>query len=69
MALSMDEERILTEIASRLSRDDPALAQRLESFGGPEAARPRRRIIAAVLVVVLGAVAAVAAAVAILLSQ
>ncbi|MEO3784216.1 DUF3040 domain-containing protein [Actinocorallia sp. B10E7] len=68
MALSMDEERILTEIASRLSQDDPALAQRLESFGGPEGT-PRRRIIAAVLVVVFGVVAALAAAVAILLSQ
>ncbi len=68
MALSMDEERILTEIASRLSQDDPALAQRLENFGGPEAT-PRRRIIAAVFVVVFGTVAAVATAVAILLSQ
>ena len=68
MALSMDEERILTEIASRLSQDDPALAQRLESFGRTDGT-PRRRIIAAVLIVVSGAVAAFAAAVAVLLSQ
>jgi hypothetical protein len=33
MALSMEEERILTEIASRLSDDDPALARRLVRFG------------------------------------
>lgn len=68
MALSMDEQRILTEIASRLSQDDPALARRLENFGGP-VANPRRRIIAAVFVVVFGVVAALATAVAILLSQ
>ena len=68
MALSMDEERILTEIASRLSQDDPALARRLERFGGPEGT-PKRRIIAAVFVVVFGVGAALAAAVAILLSQ
>lgn len=68
MALSMGEERILTEIASRLSQEDPALAQRLESFGRASGA-PRRRIIAAVCVVVLGSVAALAAAVAVLLSQ
>lgn len=39
MALSMEEERILTEIASQLSGDDPALARRLTHFGHD----PRRR--------------------------
>jgi hypothetical protein len=52
MALSTEEERILTEIASQLGQEDPALARRLASFGR---LRRRRRIraIAAVVVAVL----------------
>ncbi len=52
MALSMEEERILTEIASRLGREDPRLAGRLSNFGR---LRRRRRIraIAVVAVAVL----------------
>jgi hypothetical protein len=52
MALSMEEERILTEIASQLGREDPRLAGRLARFGS---LRRRRRIraIAAVVVAVL----------------
>lgn len=41
MALSMDEERILAEIESRLSSDDPKLAIRLSTLG--ERRRPERR--------------------------
>ena len=61
MALSMDEERILTEIASQLGQDDPRLATRLSSFGR---LRRRRRIraIAAVVVAVLVIASLVAAA-------
>ncbi|MDX6741248.1 DUF3040 domain-containing protein [Actinocorallia sp. A-T 12471] len=64
MALSMDEERILTEIASRLSREDPALAQRLERFGRARRTRARR-IAAAVVIAVLGLVSAVGTAIAV----
>jgi type VI protein secretion system component VasF len=64
MALSMEEERILTEIASQLSEDDPALARRLARFG--RARRPPRRGGRARLVVaVVLAAAVVAAAVAV----
>ena len=61
MALSMDEERILTEIASQLGQDDPRLAVRLSSFGR---LRRRRRIrsIAAVVTAVLVIISLVAAA-------
>lgn len=61
MALSMEEERILTEIASQLGQDDPRLAVRLSSFGR---LRRRRRIraIAAVVFAVLVIAALVAAA-------
>jgi hypothetical protein len=41
MALSMDEQRILSEIATRLRDNDPRLAQHLSTFGR---ARRRRRI-------------------------
>jgi hypothetical protein len=52
MALSIEEERILTEIASQLGQEDPALANRLANFGR---LRRRRRIraIAAIFVAVL----------------
>lgn len=33
MALSMDEQRILAAIEQQLTRDDPALATRLSTFG------------------------------------
>lgn len=61
MALSMEEERILAEIASQLGQEDPALAGRLASFGR---LRRRRRIraVAAVVVAVLMIVALVGAA-------
>jgi type VI protein secretion system component VasF len=55
MALSMDEQRILSEIASQLSDNDPKLAQHLSTFGR---ARRRRRIKVAVAVVVVAAVLA-----------
>ncbi|GAB2837944.1 hypothetical protein GCM10022221_41690 [Actinocorallia aurea] len=67
MALSMDEERILTEIASRLSREDPALAQRLERFGRARRTRTRR-VLAAVVITVLGLVSAVGTAIAVFFS-
>lgn len=68
MALSMDEERILTEIASRLSQDDPRLAERLESFGRLQGRSRRDRVIAAVMVAVLGVVTVCGAVVAVLFS-
>jgi hypothetical protein len=49
MALSMEEERILTEIASQLGQEDPRLADRLSNFGR---LRRRRRIRAALAIVV-----------------
>ena len=68
MALSMEEERILTEIASQLSDDDPALARRLSRFGHDRRRRRRRvRLIAAIIAAVV-VIAAVAAVVAILLT-
>jgi DUF3040 family protein len=53
MALSMDEQRMLTEIAAQLSDDDPRLAQRLSTFGR---ARRHPRIKLIVALVVAGAV-------------
>ncbi|MCD0450033.1 DUF3040 domain-containing protein [Actinocorallia sp. API 0066] len=67
MALSMDEERILTEIASRLSRDDPALAARLERFGRARRSRAQR-IVTAVVIGLLGLVSAVGTAIAVFFS-
>jgi hypothetical protein len=63
----MDEQRILTEIASQLSEDDPRLAQRLSTFGR---VRRRRRIklIAAFTVAVAGITTALAAAIMIAMS-
>lgn len=68
MALSMDEERILTEIASRLSQDDPVLAERLESFGKVRRSR-RERLIAAAIVAVIGIITAFGTALAVFFSQ
>jgi hypothetical protein len=67
MALSMDEERILTEIASRLSQDDPALAEQLVSFGRLRRSR-RDRVVAAIVVAVLGVLTALGTAIAVALS-
>jgi Protein of unknown function (DUF3040) len=52
MALSMEEERILTGIASQLGREDPKLAQRLADFGRLRRRR-RMRIVAAIIISVL----------------
>lgn len=49
MALSIEEERILTEIASQLGQEDPRLADRLSNFGR---LRRRRRIRGALAIVV-----------------
>lgn len=66
MALSMEEQKLLSEIASRLGEDDPRLAARLTAFGSP---RPRRtRLIAAIVVAVVVAATGVAAAIAVALS-
>ncbi|HEX6469663.1 MAG TPA: DUF3040 domain-containing protein [Streptosporangiaceae bacterium] len=62
MALSMEEERILTEIASQLSEDDPVLARRLARFGR---VRRRRRGRARLVVAVALAVVIIGAAVAV----
>ena len=61
MALSIEEERILTEIASQLGQEAPALANRLATFGR---LRMRRRIraIAAIVIAVLVVVALVGTA-------
>ncbi|MCW2900694.1 MAG: hypothetical protein JWO67_2959 [Streptosporangiaceae bacterium] len=59
MALSMDEQRILSEIASQLSENDPRLARHLSTFG---LARRRRRI---KLLVIVGIVLAFALTVAV----
>jgi hypothetical protein len=71
MALSMDEERILTEIASQLNEDDPALARRLARFGrasrrraGPRHGRARLVVAVALAVVVVAAAVAVTVALA-----
>jgi hypothetical protein len=55
MALSMDEQRILAEIESKLAADDPALAGSLSAFtrpGLPAGFRtPRSRMLASVIVI------------------
>jgi hypothetical protein len=63
MALSMEEERILTEIASQLSDDDPALARRFARFG--RVRRERRPGRARLVVAFVFAAVIVAAAVAV----
>lgn len=55
MALSMEEEQILSEIASQLGDDDPVLASRLTNFGR---LRRRRRIFAAAALIATAAVIA-----------
>ncbi|MGH3389995.1 MAG: DUF3040 domain-containing protein [Actinomadura sp.] len=68
MALSMDEQRILTEIASQLSDDDPRLAQRLSTFGRVRRHRRRIRRVAVLVVVVAAIATALTAAITIALS-
>lgn len=57
MALSMDEQRILTEIEQHLARTEPALAARLGSFGrsGPANAlrSPRARVVVSCVALVV----------------
>jgi hypothetical protein len=67
MALSIEEQRLLSEIASRLSADDPRLADRLSTLGRTRRRR-RIRIIAAVVVAVLVMMAAIVTAVVVALS-
>jgi hypothetical protein len=65
MALSMEEQRILTQIEVRLSEDDPRLAQRLARHGTPRGRRARIiALTAAAVIIVLAAIGtAIAAAV------
>jgi hypothetical protein len=67
MALSIEEQRLLSEIASRLSEEDPRLADRLSTLGRTRQRR-RIRIIAALVVAVLVIAAAIATAVAVAMS-
>jgi len=57
MALSMDEQRILDEMASRLAEEDPELASRLASLGRPGVGgvlrSSRSRLLAAFLALTL----------------
>jgi hypothetical protein len=64
MALSMEEQRILTQIEVRLSEDDPRLAHRLARLGVPRGRRTRTIVLAAaaVIIVIAAAGAAIAAA-------
>ena len=69
MALSMEEQKLLSEIASRLSADDPKLARRLDQFGRRSARpRPSVRLIAAVVISLVLIATGVAVGVAIALS-
>lgn len=61
MALSMDEQRILAEIESRLAQEDPKLAERLAGLSR-ERRRRRIRMIAAI-VVAAGVITAIVAAI------
>jgi hypothetical protein len=63
MALSMEEQRILTQIEVRLSEDDPRLAQRLARLGAPRSRRTVVLIVAAAITVVAAIAAGIAAAV------
>jgi hypothetical protein len=65
----MEEQRLLSEIASRLSADDPRLAERFDQFGR-RSERPRRnvRLIAAIVIAVVLIATAAAAGIAVALS-
>ncbi|MFC4053703.1 MULTISPECIES: DUF3040 domain-containing protein [Actinomadura] len=58
MSLSMEEQRILSQIEVRLSEDDPRLAHRLARLGTRRRRARTVVIAAAVIVVVLAAIAA-----------
>ncbi|MEU8801832.1 DUF3040 domain-containing protein [Spirillospora sp. NPDC048819] len=62
MALSMEEQRILTQIEVRLSEDDPRLAHRLARLGTPRRRRARVVVLAAAAVIIV--LAAIGAAIA-----
>ncbi|WP_131742955.1 DUF3040 domain-containing protein [Actinomadura roseirufa] len=62
MALSMEEQRILTQIEVRLSEDDPRLAHRLSRLGTARRGH-RVRVIAAAVVACVVVLAAIATAV------
>ncbi|TDC59725.1 DUF3040 domain-containing protein [Actinomadura sp. GC306] len=64
MALSMEEQRILTQIEIRLREDDPRLAHRLARLGAPRRRARTAALAAAVIIIVaaVGAAVAVAAA-------
>jgi Protein of unknown function (DUF3040) len=53
MALSMEEERILAEIALQLSADDPGLARRLGTLDRRPRKRGTRRVFTVAVAVVL----------------
>jgi hypothetical protein len=55
MALSMEEQRILTQIEVRLSEDDPRLAVRLARLGTPRGRRARVITATAVAIAVIAA--------------
>ncbi|WP_243719688.1 DUF3040 domain-containing protein [Actinomadura sp. KC06] len=64
MALSMEEQRILTQIEVRLSEDEPRLAHRLARLGAPRRRARTVVLAAAAVIIVLAAIgAAIAAAV------
>jgi hypothetical protein len=62
MALSMDEQRILSEMERKLADDDPLLASRLASFGRPGLRvmlrSPRARAMISIILLIAVAVAA-----------
>lgn len=62
MALSMEEQRILAEIGSQLSDDDPRLARSLSSFSRVRRHR-RIQLIVALVVAAVAVTTAFAAAV------
>jgi len=55
VALSMEEQRILTEIEQRLAKTEPVLAARLASFGrpGPVFRSSRVRVLASCIALVV----------------
>ncbi|GAA4344212.1 hypothetical protein GCM10023178_57280 [Actinomadura luteofluorescens] len=61
MALSMEEQRILSQIEIRLREDDPRLAQRLARLGTPRGRRARTIVLAAAAVIIV--LAAIGAAI------
>lgn len=64
MALSMDEQRMLDELESKLAADDPLLASKLTTFGHPGLAAlmrsPRARLIVSMAILATVVVVAMA---------